>query len=237
MKTMNFNWDIRVVLEGYAGDSIKVEKETTARGSSQEDARRNAMGMSFRIVQKDSTLRFDEEPVLTADGRFRDQKMRMKVLIPFDRPFVMTPTFFHGNFNDWQVKDQYREVYDGENQDWKSIRWVMKRDSGLVATNVPAMYLRDSDEDRSENEGDSYGYEENDTDSQLDLGERGENVKQYSARDFDRIEIGGAYSIEIRQGNDFAVAADGPRSDVDDLDVSVRNGTLVVKRARGLLSL
>jgi phage shock protein PspC (stress-responsive transcriptional regulator) len=225
----DFEWDMRVLVEGYAGDSIKVERETTARGQSQEDARQNALGMNYRIVQKDSTLRFDEEPVLSADGRFRGQKIRMRVLMPFDRPFVMTPDFFHGNFADWQVKERYREVYnDRDNQDWKFIRWTVRRDSGLVALNLPARYLRDSDGENEDGESESYDYDNED--SQLDLGEQGEYVKQYSARGFDRIEIGGAYAIEIRQGNDFSVAADGRRDDVEDLDVYVRNGNLVVKR-------
>jgi phage shock protein PspC (stress-responsive transcriptional regulator) len=226
----DFNWDMRVKVEGYAGDSIKVEREISARGSSQEDARQNALSMDYRIVLQDSTLRFDEEPVLSSNGRFRNQKVRMRVLIPYDRPFVMTRDFFYGNFDDWQVKDRYREVYeDRDNQDWKYIRWAVKRDSGLVALNLPARYL--SDEEEATNDG--YGamdYDQEDTDSGLNLGERGEYVKQFSARDFDRIEIGGAYAIEIRQGNDFSVAADGERNDVEDLRVSVRNGSLVVKQ-------
>ncbi len=226
----DFNWDMQVKVEGYAGDSIKVEREITARGSSQEDARQNALSMSYRIVLQDSTLRFDEEPVLGSDGKFRNQKVRMRVLVPFDQPFVMTRDFFHGNFADRQVKDQYREVYeDRDSQDWKYIRWAVKRDSGLVALNLPARYLRDSEENESEQDQ-SYQFDNDGETSQLNLGERGEYVKQYSARDFDRIEIGGAYAIEIRQGNEFSVAADGQRDDVEDLDVSVRNGNLVVKR-------
>ncbi|MPR33307.1 PspC domain-containing protein [Salmonirosea aquatica] len=229
----DFNWDIRLVVEGYSGDSIKVERETSARGSSPQDARRNAMGMSYRIAQKDSVLRFDEEPTLNPDSRFRDQKIRLRVLVPYDRPFVMTPDFFHGKYSDWQVKDEYREVFDQrDNGDWKQLRWAVKRDSGLVCLNLPAKYSRDYEQDEdAENGNDDYSYDDgDDSDSErLDLGERGEYVKQYSARDFQRVDVGGAYSIEIRQGSEFAVAADGQRDDVEELDVSVNNGTLEVK--------
>ena len=227
----DFNWDVRLVVEGYNGDSIKVERETSARGSSPQDARRNAMGMSYRIVQKDSVLRFDEEPTLSPNSRFRDQKIRLRVLMPYERPFVMTPDFFHGKYSDWQVKDEYREVFDNrDNNDWKLLRWVIKRDSGLVCLNLPAKYIRDN-EPEEETENDEYSYDENDQDDseQLDLGERGEFVKQYSAKDFRRVDVGGAYSIEIRQGSEFAVAADGRRDDVEELDVTVNNGTLEVK--------
>lgn len=227
----DFNWDVRLVMEGYAGDSIKIERETTARGNSTEDARRNAMAMSYRIVQKDSVLRFDEEPTLSPDGRFRDQKVRLRVLIPYDRSFVMSPEFFHGKYSDWQIKDEYREVFeDGNNTDWKQLRWAMKRDSGLVCLNLPAKYSRNDEQNEdSENESDDTSYDDSADSERLDLGERGEFVKQFAAKDFQRIDIGGAYSIEIRQGNEFAVAADGQRDDVDNLDIAVSNGTLEVK--------
>lgn len=227
----DFNWDVRLVMEGYAGDSIKIERETTAKGSSPEDARRNAMAMSYRIVQKDSVLRFDEEPTLSPDGRFRDQKVRLRVLVPYDRAFVMTPEFFHGKYSDWQIKDEYRSVFDDrDNGDWKQLRWVMKRDSGLVCLNLPAKYSRNDEQNEdSDNESDETSYDESEASEQLNLGERGEFVKQYTAKDFQRIDVGGAYSIEIRQGNDFAVSADGERDDVESIDVVVNNGTLEVK--------
>lgn len=229
----DFNWDVRLVMEGYAGDSIKIERETTAKGSSPEDARRNAMSMNYRIVQKDSVLRFDEEPTLSPDGRFRDQKVRLRVLVPYDRAFVMTPEFFDGKYSDWQIKDRYREVFDErDNGDWKQLRWAMKRDSGLVCLNLPARYSRNDEQNEDDqNEPDDTSYDENDNNDseRLDLGERGEFVKQYSAKDFQRVDVGGAYSIEIRQGNEFAVSADGERDDVENLDVSVNNGTLEIK--------
>lgn len=229
----DFNWDVRLVVEGYVGDSIKIERETTARGSSSEDARRNAMAMNYRIVKKDSVLRFDEEPTLSPDGRFRDQKVRLRVLLPYDRTFVMTPEFFQGKYSDWQIKDKYREVFDErDNGDWKQLRWVMKRDSGLVCLNLPARYSRnDEQEQQDENGNDGNAYDENNAEDseQLDLGERGEFVKQYGARDFQRVDVGGAYSIEIRQGNEFAVSADGEQDDVENLDIEVSNGTLEVK--------
>ena len=45
------------------------------------------------------------------------------------------------------------------------------------------------------------------------------------------MDIGGAYSIIIRQGNEFNVSADGEEDDIDDLKVYVEDGTLRVKRS------
>lgn len=223
----DFNWDVRLVLEGYPGDSIKVEREITARGSTLDDARQNAMSMSYRVVQKDSTLRFDEEPVLSSDGRFRDQRIRMRVLIPYGKPFVMTPDFYFGrlslsNFSRRDYNDVFR---DRSNVEWKQLRWAITEESGLVCLNLPEKY---KDED---NESEEESYESNDSAwGDLNLGERGEYVKQFSARDFERLEIGGAYAIEIRQGATFSVSADGDRDEVEELDIKVRNGVLRVDR-------
>ncbi len=143
------NWNIRAVVEGYSGDSIKVEQETSARGRSREDARRNAMDLSYRIVQKDSVLRFDEVPVMAAGGRFRDQEVRLRLLIPYDRPFVMTRNFFYRKISNWDVREQYRELdRNGDREDWTRLRWAVKRDSGLVCLNLPEKYRRNPNRSR-----------------------------------------------------------------------------------------
>lgn len=225
----DFNWGVRLVLAGYTGDSIKVERETSARGSSMEEARTNAMSLGYRIVQKDSILRFDEEPMLSSDGKFRDQKVRLNVLVPYNRPFVMTPEFFFGKLSDWKVKNKYSKVYrESDNQDWKQLRWVITPESELVCLNLPEKF-QDLENSGESDEEDTYSYN-NDDEGVLNLGERGEYIKQFSARDFDRVEVGGAYAIEIREGKEFAVSADGEREEVDELEVRVRNGVLSIQR-------
>ncbi|TDB64136.1 PspC domain-containing protein [Arundinibacter roseus] len=227
----DFDWNIRMVIEGYTGDSIKIEREITSRGSSTQDARSNAMDMTYRVVQKDSVIRFDEEPTLNSDGRFRNQRVNMRLLMPYDRPFIISPEFFYGKFTDWRTRDKYREMFDDqEGTDWRQLRWAIKADSGLVCLNMPAKYLKSLEENTESEEDDSYEESENNEIGSLNLGERGEHVRQFSANNFQRIEVGGAYAIEIRKGNDFSVAADGKREDVESLEVYVKNGTLHVEK-------
>ena len=222
------NWDVRLLVEGYAGDSIQVEREISSRGRSAEDARRNAMDLSYRIVQKDSVLRFDEEPTLAPGGRFRDQEVRLRVLMPYDRPFVMTRNFFYRKISNSDIRYQYRELdRRGDREDWRKLRWAVKRDSGLVCLNLPEKYRQEENDDRD--------YDENDDDrgeslGALSLGERGEFVKEFDVRDFRKVEVGGAYAIEIRQGDRFAVSADGDRDDVEELTVTLNDGILLVKK-------
>jgi phage shock protein PspC (stress-responsive transcriptional regulator) len=222
----DFDWNVRLVLEGYPGDSIKVEREITARGSTLEEARTNAMSMNYRVVQKDSVLRFDEEPVLSSGGRFRDQRIRMRVLVPYGRSFIMSPEFFFGRFSDRGAYNKYSEVFrDDDSKQWRQLRWAITEDAGLVCLNLPDKYKNDeveSDEEAYESENSDWGG--------MDMGERGEYEKKFSVSDFERVEIGGAYVIDLRQGATFSVAADGDRDQVEELNVRVRNGVLSVER-------
>jgi phage shock protein PspC (stress-responsive transcriptional regulator) len=216
-----YHWDSNLFLEGYTGDSIRLEKQFSSRGASRDDARKNAADITFRVVQKDSALIFDENPVFVNKGKFRNQRLSMTMQIPFERPFAMTRSFYHDRLNNWHNDDKY----DLHNHDvkWEELRWVMRRDSGLICLNMPAKFLQ-----RDHNDDNDYNL--NDDNSDVDLGERGTYIKQFTVGDFRKIDIGGAYAILIRQGAEFNVSADGEEEDVDDVRVTVEDGTLRVKR-------
>ncbi len=224
------NWDVRLMIEGYAGDSILIEREITARGRSTEDARRNAMDLSYRIVQKDSVLRFDEEPTLATGGKYRNQEVRLRLLMPYGREFVMSRNFFYRKLPYWKIRDQYRELErNGDREDWQKLRWVIKRDSGLVCLNLPEKYRQQESND--DNDEGQYNDDRGNDLGALSLGDRGDYTKEFDVRDFRKVEVGGAYAIDLRQGDRFTVSVDGDRDDVEEVDVSVDGGgTLLVKR-------
>ena len=62
-----------------------------------------------------------------------------------------------------------------------------------------------------------------------DSGPYEETTQTYSVSGFDRLDMGSAFRITVRQGTTFAVEARGNRSDVNDLVVAVRNGTLTAQ--------
>ncbi len=216
-----FHWNSSLFLEGYVGDSIRLEKEFTSRGRTKEDAQKNAADITYRVVQKDSVLMFDENPIFVSKGKFRDQELHMTLLVPYEHPFAMTRTFYFDKLRHWD----YNFKYDLNNDEvkWKELKWVMRRDSGLVCLNIPAKFLhRDKDDD--------HDFDIHDDNSDIDLGNRGNYIKQFTVGDFKKVDIGGAYAIIIRQGAEFSVSADGEEDDVDDIKVTVEDGTLRVKR-------
>jgi len=56
-----------------------------------------------------------------------------------------------------------------------------------------------------------------------------ETRKEYALVDFDRLEMGSAFNIEVEQGNAFSVKVKGDRRNIDDLNVYKNGNTLVVE--------
>ncbi|WP_353722262.1 DUF2807 domain-containing protein [Dyadobacter sp. 676] len=228
------NIDVDVRLAGIsAGDSIKLEKTLQARGRSREDAEKNAKNIHYNPQLRDSVFVFTEGPVLSGRTRFRDQHIDLTLHIPYDKPFAMKRDFYH-QLNNWESNQQNIKRYDLSNADditWNKLIWVMRRDSGLVCTNIPLKYIRSESGDDN---NDGYSFEYNDN-SDLELGERGSYSKQFPVSDFRKVDIGGAYSIIIRQGAEYNVTADSDNQEnIDDIKVVVEDGVLRVKRARDI---
>jgi len=59
-----------------------------------------------------------------------------------------------------------------------------------------------------------------------DIGPYEEGVQSYGLTNFDRLNMGSAFRITVRQGSAFAIEARGNQRDLTDLDIYTRNGTL-----------
>jgi phage shock protein PspC (stress-responsive transcriptional regulator) len=226
----DIKWERRIWVVGYDGDSLRVEKKFSARGSSVEDARKNALDLKYQVVKRDTVLIFDEEAIMAEKGKFRDQKVVVDLFIPYGKPFSMTKNFYFDKFQNWDVSAKY-DFHDGNKVNWNDLRWVVTRDSGFVCINIPAEFIKRNEES---NEGDSsHDYSYNNEDSSFDLGERGRFIKQFPVSDFDGVELGGAFRVEIQQGSEFSVRADGEEDNVDNVKCYVSNGTLKVELPKG----
>ncbi|MCF0072144.1 PspC domain-containing protein [Dyadobacter sp. CY261] len=238
--TLNFDYDndeenidVDMRLTGHSGsDSIKLEKVLKARGRSRESAEQNAKDILYNPTFKDSVFSFAEGPLIAGRTRFRDQEIDLTLSIPYNKPFVMTRDFYY-LLNDWEQEQRNLKRYDLGHDDevvWSNLIWVMRRDSGLVCTNIPAKYIRSETSEDENNSGYSFEYNDN---SDLELGDRGSYSKQFPVSEFKKVDIGGAYSIIIRQGSEYTVTADADNQEhIDDLKVTVEDGVLRVKRTR-----
>lgn len=60
------------------------------------------------------------------------------------------------------------------------------------------------------------------------LGVRAQS-RTFDLKNFDRLDLGHAFQIEVRQGSTFKVTAEGEQKDLDDLDASVSGRTLKIR--------
>lgn len=213
-----FENNARVSLEGFEGTDLKVEQRFEAKGRTREEAQKNAQNITYNISQKDSLLVFDENIGLAKNARFRGQELRMTLFIPYNKPFKMTQDFYYHVLS-WGRHDRDFDI-DGDDVD--KFTYMMKKDSGMVCLDCPKL----SDEER-ESLNDRH---DNDEDGTFNYGifeEEGQNKKEFSLKDFDRIEAGSAFTIIIRKGNEFRIKADSDsEKDLNNLEVRVRNNTL-----------
>ncbi|GAB4025088.1 GIN domain-containing protein [Spirosoma koreense] len=59
-----------------------------------------------------------------------------------------------------------------------------------------------------------------------DVGPYQSDQQTYALTNFDRLDMGSAFTINVQQGPTFAVRVEGDRRNLDDLQVFTRNGTL-----------
>jgi phage shock protein PspC (stress-responsive transcriptional regulator) len=196
------NWEPSVELIGYDGTSIKVEQIFRADGRDKQDAEKNAVDVNYNIIQKDSVIVFDDRLDFNDNARFRDQHIRMKVYIPFDKEFTMSR-----GFAEWINNSLDRQYWNDDDGDkFKGSRWKFTKDGELVCTN---RILKTEDEN-------------NDSEN---------NIKTLDLKDFEYIKSevnSGVCNYEIHQGNEFKVEVEGSYHK-EDLKYEVKNNALYIE--------
>ncbi|MBB6005267.1 PspC domain-containing protein [Arcicella rosea] len=208
------DWEPSVELIGYDGEVIKIEKIFRADGVDKKDAEINAMAVTYNIIQKDSILKFDDRFEFKDDAYFRDQRIRMKVYIPYGKSFSMTRGF--ASFVDNDFDGGY---FDESNGDlFKGSLWQFTKDGELVCQNrFPKVYSQDN---------------QNDDDNDSDEFQQGVAIQTLPLKDFEYIDIklGGVTDVQVRQGDEYKVEISGTNSDIlSSIQAEIKNNTLVLE--------
>ena len=62
-----------------------------------------------------------------------------------------------------------------------------------------------------------------------DVGPYQNDKQTYALTNFDRLDMGSAFTITVQQGANFSIVAEGDQRNLNDLDVYTRNGSLFVR--------
>jgi hypothetical protein len=80
---------VRLQLEGTDAADLILLQEFEARGKNRIDALKNAESIKYSYLTEDSTVTLERSINLSEMDKFRVQRLRLKLEIPYDRPFVM----------------------------------------------------------------------------------------------------------------------------------------------------
>jgi hypothetical protein len=134
-----------VSLEGYDGKTIQVILFAKSNGKTRADAELNTKSIEYKWVQKGNQIVMDSHFGLK-NFKFRNQRMRVKVLIPYGVSFGMTRDFalYIENLLDaGYFKNEENDLFIGS-------KWALIPDKGLVCLNREPQANSDSDSEDSD---------------------------------------------------------------------------------------
>jgi phage shock protein PspC (stress-responsive transcriptional regulator) len=135
-----------IEIEGYDGKTIQVIQYAKSQGLTRKEAELNSKKIQYNFVQKGKDLRFDTHFGLS-DARFRAQRLKVKIMIPYGKSFSMTRDFAY--YMDNVLEGGY---FHEEGQDlFIGSLWTFSADKGLICLNrIPHTDEESKDEDFSD---------------------------------------------------------------------------------------
>lgn len=200
---------VRITVEGYSGKNIQVIQFSKSNGSDRLDAEKNAKSINYGFTLKDNKLLFDTHFGIL-NQKFRNQRARVKILIPLGMEFSITREF--ASYMDNVIDGGY---FNEDNGDlFAGSLWTFTSTDNLVCNNrKPSPPASDFD-NNSSLDGDS-------AHSEFSIS------KTYDP--FSKIEVvnSDASLIKIVEGKEYKVSFKGDFSESDfDSDAKVVAGVL-----------
>jgi phage shock protein PspC (stress-responsive transcriptional regulator) len=138
----------QLTMEGYDGKTIQIIQFAKSNGRTRAEAELNARSIQYKYVQNGKQIVFDSNFGLK-QFKFRNQRLRIKVLVPYGVSFEMTREFALYIEN---VLDSDFFQKDGGDLFYGS-KWTFTAEKGLICLNRKPIHSRDfsSDTDDEEN--------------------------------------------------------------------------------------
>jgi phage shock protein PspC (stress-responsive transcriptional regulator) len=138
----------QITMEGYDGKTIQVIQYAKSNGNSRIEAENFAKGIQYAYQQKGQQLLFDTHFGLK-NFKFRNQRLRVKILVPYGKPFGMSKEFAH--FIDNLIDGGY---FRDDEDLFVGSQWTFSVEKGLICLNrAPKDFNENSSSENKE--GDS----------------------------------------------------------------------------------
>lgn len=216
---------IYVDVREHNGDNIEIIQTIEAKGRTEEEAKQHARMVTYRVVQQDSVIRFDDAYQFKKGAAFRDQDLEIKLMLPKNKKIRLTEDFIY-MLPSATFMQEYSNAKIARNT------WQVKGDQLECLTCAADTLDTETDnsyEDANVNvdidmDGLNVG-----TSALLDKGQYSSNTQTFDYKDFDEVSIGGPYHVQIRQGNTYSVKVQGKERDINRMEISKRGSELNIE--------
>ncbi|MBD2767645.1 PspC domain-containing protein [Hymenobacter sp. BT664] len=246
-------WDQRAEVRLAPADSgrvVEVLRTLSAKGPTDEEARRNALTSIDYTVRAsgDSALVLDDHFSFLPGAKYRDQELAVTIRLPRDRTFRLSERFANNLLDDENFVGNHRP----NNPEQHRYRLRGNKLECIGCTDEELGRSEDNDEadinvhidsdDDNGDDGDNGDNDEGDDRSSglslnyggapafdTDLGSYGSARRSFNETDFTQVNIVGGYRLVVRHGDAFKVEAGGNDDRLQDLRVERKGNTLTIR--------
>ncbi|MCU0391864.1 MAG: PspC domain-containing protein [Thermoflexibacter sp.] len=198
---------VKLTIRGYEGKEIKLVQKLEARGSSQEEASKNAQSVNYKIENKDNMLIFDKNLSLKSESAFRAQSVSMELFIPYGKEFVMQKEL-------GKILSYTLHPFGYEREDLGDDRkWVFD-ESGLKCLNCPP---KEEIAEAVPQEDDIEDIDEEDFTKEIS-----------DLKGFKKIMVDDNFEVEIEGNKDFGIRIEGNKEIVRQVSVVQNEDELIL---------
>ncbi len=216
--------NLYVDVREHNGNDIQVIQQIRAKGRNEEDAKLNANMITYRVVQQDSTLRFDNSYEFKQGGIFRDQDLTIMLKLPKGKPFRLTREFVH--LLPGATFDKNYSYEKIERNTWKAKGDMLECitcATDTLDTEEPEMLMNEAGFDFNSDEMGEGGS------VLLRETEYGTNSRSFNVSEFSKVSVAGPYHVRLTQGSRHQVNVIGPEKEIRRMDINVRGDELVIE--------
>ncbi len=135
---------VQISMEGYDGKTIQVIQYAKSNGNTRIEAENFAKGIQYTYQQKCQHILFDTHFGLK-NFKFRNQRLRVKILLPYGKPFGMTKEFAH--FIDNLIDGGY---FQDDEDLFAGSQWIFSAEKGLTCLNRTPKNGDDNSDEKSD---------------------------------------------------------------------------------------
>jgi phage shock protein PspC (stress-responsive transcriptional regulator) len=185
---------------------IKLEQEFYATGKTRDQAIENAKMIDYGLNVQDSVFTFDSNIQFKEGAQFRKQELEMTLFLPEGQRFMI----------DEDMKYiigsfMYREGFSNRNMNGNVF---MFEEDVLKCITCP----EETDDDNDTEDWDIIGYQ-----------------REFDIEDFDQIIVKNAFTVYLKQSDDYSVIVNGRKSDVDEVVIDKMGDELSLDYKGGII--